>query len=559
MAAHSFSAVPRSNISRSSFKRDHGFKTTFDSGYLVPFFVDEVLPGDTFNLNVNLFARLATPVVPIMDNIYMDTFFFFVPNRLVWDNFEKFMGAQDNPGDSIDYLVPQVEVPAGGFPVQSVADYFGLPVNIDKMPTVNALPFRALNLIYNEWFRDENLQDSLQVYKGDGPDPWIVQDNEGNDVEDSDGNPVLSYPLFRRGKRHDYMTSSMPWPQKGPGVDLPLGVSAPVIGNGTSFSLTDGTNDYGIFSLSGDSSLGAAQSFAGVPAGSTQAKNGVLGSSKAYGVSTDPVNSGLIADLSDAVSPTINDLRYAFMLQQFLERDSVGGTRYKEILLSHFNTVAPDFRLDRPEYLGGSSGMVNIHQVAQTSSTDSSTPQGNLAAYGVYADSRHGFTKSFVEHGYIIGLVNVRADLTYQQGIERFWSRLTRYDFYWPTLAHLGEQAVLNKEIYAQSTEVLDDNGDQVNDGVFGYQERYAEYRYKPSLVTGKLRSGTGNSLDVWHLSQYFENLPVLNSEFIEDRPPIERAIAVQNEPQFILDAWFRLNTVRPMPVHGVPGFQSHF
>lgn len=559
MSNHSFSQIPRANISRSSFRRDHGYKTTFDSGYLVPFFCDEVLPGDTFNLNVNMFSRLATPVVPVMDNIYMDTFFFFVPSRLVWENFAKFMGERDNPGDSIDYLVPQLEVPEGGFPVQSVADYLGLPVNVNGMPTVNALPFRAINLIYKEWFRDENLQNSPAIYKGDGPDPWFMQDTEGNDVEDEDGNKVLSYPLFRRGKRHDYFTSALPWPQKGPGVDLPLSGNAPVIGNGMALGLTDGTNYAGMYTGSQDGDLLSQPRYYGASVGSNGTDNYSAWLSNATGVTTDKEKSGLVADLTDASAATINDLRYAFMLQKFLEVDARGGTRLKELILSHFGVTAPDYRLDRPEYLGGSSGMVNIHQVAQTSSTDTASPQGNLAAYGVFSDSHHGFSKSFVEHGYIIGFVNVRADLSYQQGIERYWSRQTRYDFYWPTLAHLGEQAILNKEIYAQDNATLADDGEPVNDGVFGYQERYAEYRYKPSLVTGKLRSGTGNSLDVWHLAQYFSNLPVLNPEFIEDRPPIERALAVQDEPQFILDCWFQLNSVRPMPVHGVPGFVSHF
>lgn len=545
MSDHSFAEVPSANIRRSSFNRSHSYKTTLDSGKLIPFYVDEVLPGDTFNLDVSIFARLSTPVVPIMDDIYVDTFFFFVPNRLVWDNFVKQMGEQVNPGDSIDYLTPTVNFSAAPG-VQSLADYMGIPPLVSNPGQVNALPFRAYNLIYNHWFRDENLQQSVTVPLGDGPD-----------------DPSL-YSVLNRGKRHDYFTSCLPWPQKGPGVDLPLSGNAPVIGNGLSLGMTFGNNSNFGFVRNTPNNQNSVYPYSqgyGVSVGSVSSGDTIpnVPAKTVAGVTSDPAKSGLVADLSDVSAVTINSLREAFMLQQLLERDARGGTRYKELLLSHFSVSVPDYRLQWPEYLGGSSGMMNIHQVAQTSATDSVTPQGNLAAYGIYSDNRHGFTKSFVEHGFIIGLVEVRANLSYQQGLERFWRRKTRYDYYWPSLAHLGEQAVLNSEIYLQSNTVLDDNGAPVNDGVFGYQERSAEYRYKPSLVTGKLRSGTDNSLDVWHLSQYFENLPVLNSEFIEDNPPIARALAVQDEPQIIFDSYLKLNCVRPMPVHGIPGFQSHF
>ena len=517
---HLFSQVPSTQIPRSVFDRSHGYKTTFNSGYLVPFYVDEVLPGDSFKLTATLFARLATPIVPFMDNLYLETFFFFVPNRLVWDNWQKFNGEQQNPTDSTDFLIPTVS--GTNVQNQTLWDYFGLPTNVNGALKVNALPFRAYNLIFNEWFRDENLQESLKVPTGDGPDN------------------LSDYSLVRRGKRHDYFTSCLPWPQKGPGVEISIGghANVSIVGNGAPvFTDHSGTNVVG-----------------NLVATTNTASNVVytVNSGSVYKILTwsNPALSAT-ADLSTATPISINDLRQAFQIQKLYERDARGGTRYTEILRSHFGVVSPDARLQRPEYLGGSSARISINPVQQTSATNETTPQGNLAAYGVCSDSFHGFSKSFVEHGYVFGFVNVRADLTYQQGLNRMWSRQGRFDFYWPVLAHLGEQAVLNKEIFAQGT--TDD------DKVFGYQERYAEYRYYPGQITGKFRSTDPQPLDSWHLAQKFSSLPTLSSQFIQDDPPVERVVAVTSEPQFLFDSYIRLKCARPMPVYSVPGLVDHF
>lgn len=522
---HQFSEVPHAQIQRSSFDRSHGYKTTFDGGRLVPIFVDEALPGDTFNVKMDAFARLATPIAPFMDNLYLETFFFAVPNRLLWDNWEKFNGAQDNPGDSTDYLIPQVSAPEGGWESETLGDYFGIPTGVDI--SANALHFRAYNLIYNDWFRDQNLQDSVPVPKGDGPDLGT------------------GYPLRFRLKRHDYFTSCLPWPQKGESVDIPLGQYAPIV--------ADPDTDGSVRFRDGSTSGALANMFSDGSGNIAAINPSISPNSELHWASSG--TNYIVADLSDATAATINQLRQAFQIQKMLERDARGGTRYTEIINAHFGVTSPDARLQRPEYLGGGRSYVNINPVAQTSATDVSgpdaSPQGNLAAVGTSVVSGHGFTKSFTEHCVIIGLVNVRADLTYQQGLNRMWSRQTRYDYYWPALAHIGEQAVINKEIYADGTAQDED--------VFGYQERYAEYRYKPSQITGKFRSSDPQSLDYWHLSQYFTTRPNLNTTFMLDNPPIGRVIAVQDEPQFLLDAYFSMRCVRPMPLYGVPGLIDHF
>jgi len=454
-----------------------------------------------------------------MDNMYLETFYFFVPTRLVWENFEKMMGEQDNPADTTDYLAPVVSY-TEGFVEDSLADYFGLPTNIPDLEAV-ALPFRAYHLIWNEWFRDQNLEDSREVPMDDGPD-----------------DPGETLFVERRGKRHDYFTSCLPWPFKGPAVAIPALGQAPVTGIG----VAPAEISQGAANVKETGNLNATynQSYATDPIQTAIKASG-------SGAGATPV---IYANLDDTNESTVNQLRQAFQIQRMYERDARGGTRYTEIIRSHFGVVSPDARLQRPEYLGGGHTPININPIYQSAETSESNI-GRLSGVGVASFTNHGFVKSFTEHGYIIGLCNVRADMSYQQGLNRMWKRRSKLAYYWPALSHIGEQAVESGEIYSDGTSADQD--------VFGYQERYAEYRYKPSIVTAAMRSSHPESLDAWHLAFDFSVRPQLNKAFIQDYPPIDRVVAVPSEPQFICDFYHKLTCARPMPMYGTPGYIDHF
>lgn len=543
-SAH-FAKIPQMKLPRSTFPQSKGFRGTMDAGYLCPVLVKEVYPGDSFNVRSNVFVRLTSPLkTPIMDDLDFQIHYFFVPNRLVWKHWKNFNGEQKKPSDSVDYLIPQVKCGSDqSFATGSVADYFAVPTGIKNIG-VSALPFRAYIKIYNEWYRDQNLIDSYPEWDDDGGETLVYN---GEDVTENDF--WLEHQLLplKRAKRHDYFTSALPWPQKGPGVELPLGTVAPVslyeaIGTDPSASAF---GDKVLPYVQAASIYGSTNAWTGYTADGTKTDTG-------WFIPTAWQDGAKVigADLTQATAATINTLRQAFQLQRFYEQAARGGTRYTEIIRAFFGVISPDARLQRPEYLGGSAQGIIVNPVAQTSGTTTDSAQANLSAYGVSGASTDGFTKSFTEHGIIIGIASVRSYQTYQQGIPRWMSRRTRFDFYWPTFAHLGEQAILNKEIYAQGTDE--------DDEVFGYQERWAELRTETNVVTGKFRSTDPQSLDIWHLAQEYESLPKLNQSFIEENPPMDRVLAVPSEPDFLVDIVFKMKVARVIPVYSVPGLIDH-
>lgn len=519
---HKFSEIPRAEIQRSAFDRSHDVKTTFNFGDLIPVFRDDILPGDTVRMNASCVVRAGTLVRPIMSNLYLEWFFFFIPMRLLWDNWPRFMGERlaTETYDPDDYSIPTFGTMSGvSFAEDSLHDYLGLPPGVNNLDGVSSMYARAYALTYNEWFRDQNLIDPITVDTDDGPDVHT------------------QYSIQKRGKRKDYFTSCLPWPQKGVAVELPLGTKAAIH--------TDNALGTDLAIYSTNTSAWQVMNFGG-------------------GTFLEPVSGGSVtssnqmyADLSTATASTINQIREAFQIQRLYERDARGGTRYTELILSHFGVTSPDARLQRPEFLGGGRTVIQVNQVAANSDSANSwagetKAQGDMAAFAYGGDTGIGFTQSFSEHGILLGLVSGRADISYQEGIHRDFLRSTRWDFFWPALAHLGEQAVTNAEIYAQGTSADDD--------VFGYQERYAEYRYKPSLITGQMRSQHSTSTDVWHTAQEFGSLPTLNQTFIEETPPISRLLAAGSTThEIIMDAWFEYKHVRPMPTYSVPGLVDHF
>lgn len=563
-----FAQAPQVDIQRSTFDRSSGHKTTFNAGKLVPIYVDEVLPGDTFEMKTSAIIRGSTPIFPVMDNANLDIYFFFVPNRLVWDHWKEFNGENTTSKweQTVEYSIPQMAPPLStgtiteGWEKGTLADYMGIPTHVgpgasqtNPQYTVNHLPFRAYCLIWNEWFRDQNLQDPVLIDKGDSQTNGRHLVPEGNSITFENQAALQGANLLPVNKYFDYFTGALPEPQKGPDVLLPLGNTAPVI---TMSKQNEVIPKYPItFWSNAFTQLGETHDL-GIQV--TGQKVGKLVHTKNGETVSEPIGAypnNLVADLGNATAATINELRLAFQLQKLYERDARGGTRYIEIIKSHFGVTSPDARLQRPEYLGGERIPINIDQVIQTSGTaEGTTPQGNTGAYSLTGNQGSYFKHSFVEHGYVLGLACVRTEHTYQQGLEKIWNRKNRFDFYWPALANIGEQAILNKEIYLQAVK-------EVNEQAFGYQEAWAEYRYKPSRVSSAFRSNTTGSLDAWHYADYYEALPKLSAEWVQETyKNVDRTLAVQStlEDQYIADFWFKCTCTRPMPIYSIPGLIDH-
>ena len=543
---YNFAQNPQVGVSRSRFQRNNDNKTTFNTGDLIPIYLDEVLPGDTHEIDMACVMRMATPIFPVMDNAFCDFYFFFVPNRLLWVHWKEFMGENKETAwtPKTEYSIPQVTAPTEGWEEGTLADYLGLPTKV-KGISVSALPGRAYGLIYNEWFRNQNVTQPTLV---EVTDATTTGKNDGSKTNDSA--ITLAKPL-KAAKVFDYYTGALPEPQKGEPISIPLTGSAPLgMYNGTTGKVT--TNSTLMKAIASDAGLldtGSVFNATDWDVGSGPTAN--KGLAVGRNVLGTYAGVALGADLSKVNATTINQLRQAFQIQKLLEKDARGGTRYREVLREHFGVISPDSRIQIPEYLGGYRLPINVSQVIQTSSTDNTSPLGNTAALSVTTMNKPMFTKSFTEHGFIMGLAVVRTDQTYQQGIERMWSRTGRYDYYWPVLANIGEQAILNKEIYAQ--------GNATDNEAFGYQEAWADYRYKPSKVTGLFRSNAKQSLDAWHYAQDYDALPTLSTDWMEQgEAEMKRTLAVQSQPDFIADFYFMNKTTRCMPVYSIPGLIDH-
>lgn len=558
------------DMGRSIFNRNNKHLMTVNAADLNCCYIDDVLPGDTFSLDMGAAIRMTTPIFPVMDNAFVDVWFYFVPNRLVWEHWKEFMGennltAWEQPNE---YTVPQITAPKGGWAVGTLADQIGLPTGVENIET-DAMPFRAYSLIWNEWYRNQNTNDPVMVNKDDATVTGVNEWDDTNIVE----NGQLG-ALLKVSKTSDYFTSALPEPQKGPAVSLPgLGTveaTGPVYGTGKALGLTDGTYEYGGFA--------SASSHYGTMSYSSNAINKNLGeavsittgqqppTNQTFGVTLDPDNSGMMASVTvnGGEAVTINELRQAFQVQKFYEKQALYGSRYIETVKAFFGVTSPDARLQRPEYLGGVRFNVNVDQVVQTSASQqqeglTTTPQGNTAAYSLTNFAGNMFTHSFVEHGYVIGLFAIRQKHSYQQGIPRMFSRKDKFDYYWPVFANLGNQAILNKEIYAQGSSVTDSDGNIVDDKAFGYQEAWAEYRYRPDYISGKFRSNANGTLDAWHYGDDYDSLPMLSAEWMNETDRnIQRTLAVDNEPQFICDFYFQNTASRVMPLYSIPGLIDH-